>query len=267
MALAISPCLRRDSFWLSCAESDCHLDEDAFVYRFGNSDECTIFVSPCPLDAPEEGFELSVLDSPEYNYDDSVLRGFLNLESDHSMFDYNSSDESGSVLPSSPSSHGSSEPPSPQSESADEDDEDFMCTDATCTPAKPTQAPSTPAQKSARPPVVVVRKRPHSKDRPYLCTHGGCRKSYTKSSHLKAHARTHTGERPFHCTWPGCDWRFARSDELTHHIRKHTGSRPYVCEVCSRSFARSDHLSAHLKVHDDCDGGKRRMKKRRHAAA
>ena len=45
--------------------------------------------------------------------------------------------------------------------------------------------------------------RKHTGERPFMCLHEGCLKSFTRSSHLKTHMLVHTGEKPYVCPVDG----------------------------------------------------------------
>ncbi|MTI11641.1 C2H2-type zinc finger protein, partial [Sansalvadorimonas verongulae] len=85
-------------------------------------------------------------------------------------------------------------------------------------------------------------------DRPYVCDHDGCNRSFTQSGALSIHKRTHTKVKPYVCDQ--CNQFFTHSSAFTVHKRIHTGERPYVCGLdgCNRSFIQSTHLTRHRRT-------------------
>ncbi|KAL9541381.1 hypothetical protein MBANPS3_009156 [Mucor bainieri] len=54
----------------------------------------------------------------------------------------------------------------------------------------------------------------------YICSF--CFKKFMRPSSLKIHVYSHTGEKPFNCTHPGCRRKFSVQSNMRRHLRVHS---------------------------------------------
>ena len=97
---------------------------------------------------------------------------------------------------------------------------------------------------------LVVHKRSHTNERPFLCDVDGCEMAFVQSSSLIIHKRTHSGARPYKCTFPECDQAFSASSTLKNHKFTHSEEKKFACEHCSLRTNRLGYLKKHIELHE-----------------
>lgn len=121
----------------------------------------------------------------------------------------------------------------------------------------------------------------HSEDRPYMCDHNECGKTYKSKAALKYHKQsTHAVLTTFQCSSCGknfkteyllkkhlsvtcndhrpficrtCSKSFKTLAKLKYHEGTHVEVKPYQCNICFKPMATKAHLKVHMIIHDEGD--------------
>ena len=87
---------------------------------------------------------------------------------------------------------------------------------------------------------------------PFVCE---CGRAFSRTGNLETHRRTqHSDERPFVCIHPGCGKTFGDASNFNAHVKKHSGEKPHACPHpgCEDLFNDKGNLKKHfLAVHGD----------------
>ena len=67
----------------------------------------------------------------------------------------------------------------------------------------------------------------------HICRFPDCRRTFRKTTHLKAHLNRHMGVRPYVCPESGCGAAYVRAEELKRHYYVHNREEArYCCPRC-----------------------------------
>lgn len=86
--------------------------------------------------------------------------------------------------------------------------------------------------------------RKHKAEKPYVCPHSGCTKSFYLYSLLKKHVNVHSKKMKYLCEL--CKASFNTYDTYRYHKKTHDGRRNHLCTICGKAYLQSCHLRDHM---------------------
>lgn len=89
----------------------------------------------------------------------------------------------------------------------------------------------------------------HSKQKPFACDVGDCKKRFAQKSTLYTHKKSHldVSERPHACGQ--CDYRGSNKQHLRNHERTHSDNLVLSCDLCDYTCNADSNLVLHRKTH------------------